>query len=76
LLLVGDWNEFDTPEGWVDIKDSQLVNLGSCRFCIVVEVTPVVHDGSCSGNGKVKLHMKRHKLRYHMRNHTFICDVF
>jgi hypothetical protein len=43
-----------------------------------VEVAPVVHRGNCSGsgNGKVKLRMKKHKSRYHMCNATIIRDVF
>nr|ACG32832.1 hypothetical protein [Zea mays] len=32
--LVGTWKELDPPEGWKECKDSQVVNLGSGRFCI------------------------------------------
>lgn len=99
--LVGDCREFDAPEGWLECDYSQLVNLGSGRFCITrffenipmkgdgemtvmivvftgVEVTPVVHDGNCSGsrNGEVKLKMKKHNSRYHVCNATMICHVF
>jgi hypothetical protein len=32
--LIGDWNEFAPPEGWLEYQEPQLVNLGSARFCI------------------------------------------
>ncbi|RLN04474.1 hypothetical protein C2845_PM13G22030 [Panicum miliaceum] len=32
--LVGPWKEHCLPEEWKECKDSQLVNLGSGRFCI------------------------------------------
>ncbi|CAL4885854.1 unnamed protein product [Urochloa decumbens] len=43
-----------------------------------VEVMPAMHDGNCSGsgNGKVKLQMKRHKSRFHVCNGATIDAVF
>ncbi|KAJ1266760.1 hypothetical protein BS78_07G002900 [Paspalum vaginatum] len=32
--LVKTWNELSPGEGWREIQDSQLVNLGAGRFCI------------------------------------------
>uniref|UniRef100_A0A0E0ETS7 F-box associated domain-containing protein n=1 Tax=Oryza meridionalis TaxID=40149 RepID=A0A0E0ETS7_9ORYZ len=32
--LIGDWNEFAPPEGWLEYQEPQLVNLGSARFYI------------------------------------------
>ncbi|CAN6184651.1 unnamed protein product [Urochloa humidicola] len=32
--LVGAWKELCVTEGWKECKDSQLVNLGSGKFCI------------------------------------------
>ncbi|CAN6351442.1 unnamed protein product [Urochloa humidicola] len=32
--LIGDWEEFYPPEEWLEYDDSQIVNLGSGRFCI------------------------------------------
>ncbi|KAF0914482.1 hypothetical protein E2562_028964 [Oryza meyeriana var. granulata] len=32
--LIGDWSEFDPPEGWLESHHPQLVNLGLGRFCI------------------------------------------
>uniref|UniRef100_A0A0D9VNE6 Uncharacterized protein n=1 Tax=Leersia perrieri TaxID=77586 RepID=A0A0D9VNE6_9ORYZ len=32
--LIGDWKEFEPPEGWMLTRGPQLVNLGSGRFCI------------------------------------------
>lgn len=97
--LIGDWREFEVPPDWEEYRDSQLVNLGSGRFCIArflsmgsdeifyrnrivvftgVEVMLAGHDGNCSdsGNGKVKLKMKRHKSRFHMGNRNTIDAVF
>ncbi|PAN41171.2 hypothetical protein PAHAL_8G016200 [Panicum hallii] len=33
--LLGRWKELDLPEEWKECKDSQLINLGSGKFCIV-----------------------------------------
>ncbi|KAL6656950.1 hypothetical protein ACP70R_004730 [Stipagrostis hirtigluma subsp. patula] len=32
--LVGAWRELDPPEEWKECKESQLVNLGSGKFCV------------------------------------------
>jgi hypothetical protein len=32
--LVDGWKESQPPEEWLELKDAQLVNLGSGRFCI------------------------------------------
>ncbi|KAF8720992.1 hypothetical protein HU200_023401 [Digitaria exilis] len=32
--LVDTWKEFEAPQEWAEVQPSQLVNLGSGRFCI------------------------------------------
>ncbi|WVZ83747.1 hypothetical protein U9M48_030856 [Paspalum notatum var. saurae] len=32
--LLGTWKELDASQGWMEVRDPELVNLGSGRFCI------------------------------------------
>jgi hypothetical protein len=39
--LLGPWKELEPPEEWKECKDSQLVNLGSGKFCIARFFHPI-----------------------------------
>jgi hypothetical protein len=79
--LVDGWKEFQPPEEWFELKDAQLVNLGSGRFCIarffrydyfeddysqdVAVLTGLEVHPVLNGDSKVKLKMIPHKSMCH-----------
>ncbi|KAL6657604.1 hypothetical protein ACP70R_005384 [Stipagrostis hirtigluma subsp. patula] len=48
--LVGEWKELDLPEEWVDMQRTQIVNLGSGRFCIARFMATTVTNGKELGD--------------------------
>jgi len=90
--LVGYWKQLYMPEEWKECKDSQLVNLGSGRFCITrffnagdvdeniavfTGVEVVPHVQDANPcSGEVKLHMIPHKSLCHKSTGVTIDAVF
>jgi hypothetical protein len=42
--LLGEWKDFDPPEGCDELQDSEVVNLGSGRLCITRIFDPTLPD--------------------------------